>query len=70
MLEVNPFTHDWTQFIGLEEFSDASDFYCVTTWSQFDIKRKGVSSFTLAELVTLKGEVTYVFYKLHDGYPT
>ena len=69
-LVEHPVTLDWTQLMGVEEFADASDFHCVTTWSQFDIKREGVSSFTLAELVKLKVEVTHVFYKSHDGIPT
>jgi len=53
--------------MGLEEFAYTSDFHCVTTWSQFDIKRGSAAPFTLAELVKLKAEVTHVFYKSHDA---
>ena len=30
-LVANPATLDWTQFMGLEQFADTSNFHCVTT---------------------------------------
>ena len=30
-LAAKPVTLDWTQFMGLEQFADTSDFHCVTT---------------------------------------
>src|SRR5262249_39727025 len=37
----NPVTLNWTQFLGLPQFKDVSDFHCVTTWSQFDMEWEG-----------------------------
>ena len=64
----NPVTLTWEQFLALPQFEDVSDFHCVTTWSQFDMKFKGVAFFTIAELVKPKPEVTHVFFKSYDGY--
>src|SRR5690242_19813876 len=34
----NPVVLYWQQFLALPKFTDTSDFHCVTTWSQFDMK--------------------------------
>lgn len=69
-LVENPVTLDWEGFMALEQFSDRSDFHCVTTWSQFDMDWKGISFFTIADLVKPRDAVTHVFYKGYDGYST
>ena len=66
----NPITLNWQQFLALPQFKDSSDFHCVTTWSQFDMKWEGVAFFTLAEMVRPKPEATHVFFKSFDGYST
>ncbi len=66
----NPVTLDWPQFMALPQFTDTSDFHCVTTWSQFDMPFTGVAFFTLADLVKPKPEATHVYFKSHDGYST
>jgi len=66
----NPVTLDWAQFMALPQFKDTSDFHCVTTWSQFDMKFEGVAFLTLAELVRPKPDARYVFFKSHDSYST
>jgi DMSO/TMAO reductase YedYZ molybdopterin-dependent catalytic subunit len=33
-----PVTLNWDAFLALPQFKDASDFHCVTTWSQFDME--------------------------------
>ena len=66
----NPVTLNWQQFMALPQFTDVSDFHCVTTWSQFDMAFAGVAFFTLAELVKPKLEATHVFFKSYDGYST
>src|SRR6266404_3303175 len=50
----HPITLNWQQFLALPQFKDVSDFHCVTTWSQFDMKWEGVASFTIVELVKPK----------------
>lgn len=64
----NPVTLNWEQFRALPRFKDASDFHCVTTWSQFDMEWEGVAFFTLAELVRPTPDAKHVFFKSYDGY--
>ena len=66
----NPVTLNWEQFMALPQFEDVSDFHCVTTWSQYDMRFKGVAFFTLAELVKPKPEAAHVYFKSYDGYST
>jgi DMSO/TMAO reductase YedYZ molybdopterin-dependent catalytic subunit len=66
----NPVTLTWDQFMALPQFTDVSDFHCVTTWSQFDMEFSGVAFFTIAELVKPKPSATHVFFKSYDGYST
>ena len=66
----NPVTLSWQDFLALPQFTDVSDFHCVTTWSQFDMQFSGVAFFTLADLVKPKPEAAHVFFKSYDGYST
>lgn len=34
----NPVNLRWTDFMSLPQFSDVSDFHCVTTWSQMGME--------------------------------
>lgn len=65
-----PVTLTWQQFMALPQFTDVSDFHCVTTWSQFDMKFAGVSFFTLADLVKPTAKASHVYFKAYDGYTT
>lgn len=65
-----PVTLNWQQFLALPQFTDVSDFHCVTTWSQFDLKFAGVSFFSLADLVKPTAEASHVYFKAYDGYTT
>ena len=67
---ANPITLSWSQFLELPQFEDVSDFHCVTTWSQFDMRWNGVAFFTLTELVKPKPTAQHVFFKSYDGYST
>jgi DMSO/TMAO reductase YedYZ molybdopterin-dependent catalytic subunit len=66
----NPVTLTWNDFLELTQFTDTSDFHCVTTWSQYDMQWQGVAFFTIAELVRPKPEARHVFFKSYDGYST
>ena len=63
-----PVTLNWQQFTALPQFTDVSDFHCVTTWSKYDVRWGGVAFFTLAELVQPKPSASHVFFKSYDGY--
>src|SRR4026207_646444 len=67
-LVENPQTFTWEQFNALPQFEDQSDFHCVTTWSKFDCRWRGVAFFTLAEIVKPKPEVRHVLFSSYDGY--
>ena len=56
--------------MALPQFTDTSDFHCVTTWSQLDMPWQGVAFLTLADLVKPKSAATHVFFKSYDGYST
>ena len=66
----NPVTLNSEQFNALPQFTDVSDFHCVTTLSQFDMEFQGVAFFTIADLVKPKLDATHVFFKSYDGYST
>ncbi len=66
----NPITLNWEEFLKPPQFTDTSDFHCVTTWSQFAMRWQGVAFFTLADIVRPRPEAKYVFFKSYDGYST
>ncbi len=66
----NPVTWKWADFQKLPQFDDVSDFHCVTTWSQFDMRWQGVAFFTLVDHVKPKASATHVYFKSYDGYST
>ena len=69
-LVETPKTFTWEEFNALPQFEDVSDFHCVTTWSKFDCRWRGVAFFTLAEIVKPKPEVRHVLFSSYDGYTT
>ena len=66
----NPVTLKWADLMAMPQFTDVSDFHCVTTWSQFDMEWVGVSFLSLAEHVRPKAAATHVFFRSYDGYST
>ena len=56
----NPFTLTWDELLALPQVDDVSDFHCVTTWSRFDNRWKGVRFRTLAEMAVPKPEARFV----------
>jgi DMSO/TMAO reductase YedYZ molybdopterin-dependent catalytic subunit len=66
----NPVTLNWEQFLALPQFTDVSDFHCVTTWSKYDLQWQGVAFFSIVDLVRPKAEASHVFFKSYDGYST
>ncbi len=66
----NPVTLKWDAFRALPQVRDTSDFHCVTTWSQYDMRWEGVAFVTLVELVRPKPEAKHVYFRAYDGYTT
>ena len=69
-LVENPVTLDWPSLMALSQEEKTSDFHCVTTWSKYDCRWRGVPLSALLDLVRPTDEARFVFYRAHDGYTT
>ena len=68
-LVENPFTVRWDQFLALPQAEDISDFHCVTTWSRYDNRWRGVRFRTIAELAVPQEHVRFVLCTGYDFAP-
>jgi len=68
-LVENPFTLTWDQFMALPQADDVSDFHCVTTWSRFGNRWRGVRFSTIAELAIPKEAAQFVLCTGYDVAP-
>ncbi|QWW67069.1 sulfite oxidase-like oxidoreductase [Rhizobium sp. WYJ-E13] len=69
-LVETPLDLNWAAFQALEQSSMVSDIHCVTTWSRYDNKWKGVATRDLLDLAMPKAEAGYVMLTSYDGYTT
>nr|WP_246053348.1 sulfite oxidase-like oxidoreductase [Actinocorallia herbida] len=58
----------WRDFLALPQEEPTFDIHCVTRWSKFDTRWKGVSIDTL--LAGLETSATYAVAECHGGYTT
>jgi DMSO/TMAO reductase YedYZ molybdopterin-dependent catalytic subunit len=68
-LVENPMTLTWDQFTALPQVDDVSDFHCVTTWSRYDNRWRGVRFSTIAELVVPQERARHVLCTGADFMP-
>jgi DMSO/TMAO reductase YedYZ molybdopterin-dependent catalytic subunit len=68
-LVENPFTLTWDQFMALPQVDEVSDFHCVTTWSRYDNRWRGVRFKTIAELAVPREEARHVLCTGYDFMP-
>ena len=68
-LAENPTTLTWDQFMALPQVENVSDFHCVTTWSRFDIRWRGVRFRTIAELAVPTDAAKFVLCTGYDFMP-
>jgi DMSO/TMAO reductase YedYZ molybdopterin-dependent catalytic subunit len=68
-LVENPFVLDWEQFQALPQVEDVSDFHCVTTWSRYDNRWRGVRFRTIAEIAVPKENAAHVLCTGYDFMP-
>jgi DMSO/TMAO reductase YedYZ molybdopterin-dependent catalytic subunit len=68
-LVENPLTLDWNEFLALPQVDDISDFHCVTTWSRYDNRWRGVRFRTIAELAVPKESARFVLCTGYDFMP-
>lgn len=69
-LVENPRTFSWNDFMALPQAEVVRDFHCVTTWSRFDNRWKGVEFNTIADVVKLKPGAKYILCTSYDNYTT
>ena len=65
----NPFTLTWDRFMSLPQVDDVSDFHCVTTWSRYDNRWRGVRFRTIAELAVPRDDARFVLCTSYDFAP-
>lgn len=58
------------ELLALEQQETVSDMHCVTQWSRYDNRWKGVAARTLIDLVKPDPLVRHVIFHAHDGYTT
>jgi DMSO/TMAO reductase YedYZ molybdopterin-dependent catalytic subunit len=68
-LVEHPFTLTWSQFLELPQVDDVSDFHCVTTWSRYDNRWRGVRFRTIAELAVPNDHAQFVLCTGSDFMP-
>jgi DMSO/TMAO reductase YedYZ molybdopterin-dependent catalytic subunit len=56
--------------MALPQTDSVSDMHCVTQWSRYDNRWRGVAARTLLDLVRPKPEARHVVFHSHDGYTT
>lgn len=61
---------NWAEFNALPKTSIETDIHCVTKWSKFDTRWKGVSLDEIMKIVRVKPGVTHLVAYSHDGYST
>ncbi len=64
----NPITLTWEQFRALPVTEVTADIHCVTRWSRFDARFKGVHWRELARLVRPRAGARYVVAHAEQGY--
>ncbi|HEY7293036.1 MAG TPA: molybdopterin-dependent oxidoreductase [Vicinamibacterales bacterium] len=68
-LVEHPVTLRWEDFLALPQVDDVSDFHCVTTWSRYDNRWRGVRFRTIAELAVPLESAKYVLCTGYDFMP-
>lgn len=59
---------NWNEFNALPKVETQSDFHCVTRWSRFDNRWRGVSVRDLLDLAKPKPEAAFVLVHAEQGY--
>ncbi len=66
----NPMSWNWEDFKKLPTENVVKDIHCVTKWSKFDTKWRGVMMDTIFDVVKLKESATHIVAHSYDGYET
>jgi DMSO/TMAO reductase YedYZ molybdopterin-dependent catalytic subunit len=63
-------TLSYAEFAALPHIRVFSDIHCVTTWSRLNNLWEGISTSTLRDLVSIKGEAKFVIIRASGGFTT
>ena len=69
-LVEKPVTLDWQAFQDLPQSEAVSDIHCVTAWSRYDNRWRGVLVKDLLQLVRPRPEAHFVLFQSYDTYTT
>ena len=70
-LVKNPLAWTWDEFLTLPQENVVKDIHCVTKWSKFDTKWRGVSLDEIMKLAGVDPQVaTHLIAHSYDGYTT
>jgi DMSO/TMAO reductase YedYZ molybdopterin-dependent catalytic subunit len=69
-LVENPVEWDWATLARQPQADFVSDIHCVTAWSRFDNRWRGVATRHLLDIVRPKPEARFVVQHSYDGYTT
>lgn len=69
-LVANPLSWNWAEFARQPQSDFVSDIHCVTAWSRFDNRWRGVSTRHLLDLVKPSPAAKFVVQHSYDGYTT
>ena len=58
------------EFMALPQAESVSDIHCVTQWSRYDNRWKGVAARTILDLVQPKPDAKHITFHSFDGYTT
>jgi DMSO/TMAO reductase YedYZ molybdopterin-dependent catalytic subunit len=65
-----PISLTLAEFMALPQQDSVSDMHCVTQWSRYDNRWRGVAARTLLDLVEPRPSARHVILHAHDGYTT
>lgn len=63
-------TFNWEEFLALPQSEILCDIHCVTTWSRYDNRWKGVLFRDIAQLAGVKPEAKFVLIHAEEGWTT
>jgi DMSO/TMAO reductase YedYZ molybdopterin-dependent catalytic subunit len=66
----HPFALRWAELMALEQVEVTCDIHCVTRWSKFDTRWRGVRVRTLLERAAPRPAATHVMVHSYGGYTT
>src|ERR1043166_3681056 len=69
-LVENPVTLDWRKFQDLRHSDSTSDIHCVTAWSRYGNRWRGLLVKDLLDLVRPRKEARFVLFQSYDTYTT